>query len=167
MIDCTRRSFRNGIKPNKKQENLNWMGRAIKTIYKKQDRGISTLNETLKLLCCLDTNRERGKTFLILTYSGEKRIGHQYKQGTCDIVSYGPEMPCFVSTRVRGSSIYLYHYTLYRSLSCKRWLKKTAPDESPGMATPAHGAYHTCWLCSSRTTWQSSSAHCLFAVSEF
>ena len=87
------------------------------------------------------TASEREKTFPIWNNPGEKRIGHHYKQGTCDIVSYATEMPYFVSTRVgggRGSSIYLYHYTLYRSLSCKRWLKKTAPDEYPGMATPGH-----------------------------
>ena len=60
---------------------------------------------------------------------------NQCKQGTCDIVSQGTDMPYFVSNRVQGSSIYLYQYTLYQSVSVTRRLRKTAPDGSPGMAT--------------------------------
>ena len=46
-------------------------------------------------------------------------------------------MPLFYADLVPGSGTYLYQETLYRSESCKRRLKRTAPCGPPGMATQA------------------------------
>ena len=44
-------------------------------------------------------------------------------------------MPLFFLSLEPGSDTYLYQETLYRSESCRRRLRKTAPCGSPGMAT--------------------------------
>ena len=51
-------------------------------------------------------------------------------------------MPLFFLSLEPGSDTYmhLYQETLYRSESCRRKLRKTAPCESPGMATQVRQA---------------------------
>ena len=46
-----------------------------------------------------------------------------------------------------GSDTYLYQETLYRSESCRRRLRKTAPCGSPGMATQVRQAYCRRYWC--------------------
>ena len=58
-------------------------------------------------------------------------------------------MPLFYADLVPGSGTYLYQETLYRSESCKRRLRRTAPCGPPGMATQARPAYRRRYLCSS------------------
>ena len=58
------------------------------------------------------------------------------------------EMPLFFLSLEPGSGTYLYQETLYRSESCRRRLRRTAPCGSPGMTTPARPACHRCYLCS-------------------
>ena len=70
-------------------------------------------------------------------------------------------MPLFFLSLEPGSDTYLYQETLYRSESCRRRLRKTAPCGSPGMATQGRQAYRRRYWCSSiycRSTWQLSSA---------
>ena len=58
------------------------------------------------------------------------------------------------------SDTYLYQETLYRSESCRRRLRKTAPCGSPGMATQVGQAClrrYWCFSISCRSTWQLSS----------
>ena len=43
-------------------------------------------------------------------------------------------MPEYALDWVPGSGICLYQETLYRSVSCRRRLRRTAPCETPGMA---------------------------------
>ena len=70
-------------------------------------------------------------------------------------------MPEYALDWVPGSGICLYQETLYRSVSCRRSLRRTAPCETPGMATQVHLAFHRRYWCSSiacRSTGQQSSA---------
>ena len=59
-----------------------------------------------------------------------------------------------------GSDTYAYQDPLYRSESCRRRLRKTAPCGSPGMATQDRQACrrrYWCFSISCRSTWQLSS----------
>ena len=70
-------------------------------------------------------------------------------------------MPLFFLSLEPGSDTYLYQETLYRSESCRRRLRKTAPCGYPGMATQGRQAYRRRYWCSSiscRSIWQLSSA---------
>ena len=69
-----------------------------------------------------------------------------------------------------GSDTYRYQDPLYRSESCRRRLRKTAPCGSPGMATQDRQACRRRYLCSSiscRSTWQLSSEPSPPVQSEF
>ena len=50
-------------------------------------------------------------------------------------------MPEYALDWVPGSGICLYQETLYRSVSCRRRLRRTAPCETPGMATQVRLAF--------------------------
>ena len=70
-------------------------------------------------------------------------------------------MPEYALDWVPGSGICLYQETLYQSVSCRRRLRRTAPCETPGMATQVRLAFHRRYWCSSiacRSTGQQSSA---------
>ena len=56
-------------------------------------------------------------------------------------------MPLFLLSFEPGSDTYIYLETLYRSESCKRRLRKTAPCGSPGMATQVRQAYRRRYWC--------------------
>ena len=58
-------------------------------------------------------------------------------------------MPEYALDWVPGSGICLYQETLYRSVSCRRRLRRTAPCETPGMATQVRLAFHRRYWCSS------------------
>ena len=67
-------------------------------------------------------------------------------------------MPLFSLSLKLGSDTYLCQDPLYRSESCRRRLKKTAPCGSPGMATQDRQACrrrYWCFSISCRSTWQS------------
>ena len=69
-----------------------------------------------------------------------------------------------------GSDTYPYQDPLYRSESCRRKLRKTAPCGSPGMATQDRQACRRRYLCfsiSCRSTWQLSSEPSPPVQSEF
>ena len=56
-------------------------------------------------------------------------------------------MPEYALDWVPGSGICLYQETLYRSVSCRRRLRRTAPCETPGMATQVRLAFHRRYWC--------------------
>ena len=58
-------------------------------------------------------------------------------------------MPEYALDWVPGSGICLYQETLYQSVSCRRRLRRTAPCETPGMATQVRLAFHRRYWCSS------------------
>ena len=69
-----------------------------------------------------------------------------------------------------GSGTYLCQEILYRSESCRRRLRRTAPYGPPGLAIKASPAYCRLYLNSSiacRSTWQLSSAPSPPVQSEF
>ena len=96
----------------------------------------------------LDETTEEGRLFHIVIVLGKNNFSeHHYKQDT-----------------------YLYQETLYRSGSCRRRLRKTAPCGSPGMATQVRQAYRRRYWrfsISCRSTWQLSSAPSPPVQSEF
>ena len=70
-------------------------------------------------------------------------------------------MPWYFLCLEPGSDTYLFQETLYRSESCRRRLRKTAPYGPPGMATQVRPAYRRHYLYFSiacRSIWQLSSA---------
>ena len=107
------------------------MGRTIKTIYKKQIRGM--LNEKLKLL--------RGPRLFhngIVLAKKEFFRASLYMQDINCIVIHEISL-LFLSLEL-GLGTYLYQETLYLSESCKRKVRKTAPFELPGMTTQVRAA---------------------------
>ena len=79
-------------------------------------------------------------------------------------------MPLFSLSLEPGSDTYPYQDPLYRSESCRRRLRKTAPCGSPGMATQdcqACRRRYWCFSISCRSTWQLSSVPSPPVQSEF
>ena len=114
----------------------------------------------------LDRTTEEGRLFqtgIVRNFSG-----HHYRQMVLCIVIH--VMPEYALDWVPGSGICLYQETLYRSVSCRRRLRRTAPCETPGMATQVRLAFHRRYWCSSiacRSTGQQSSAPSPPSQSEF
>ena len=117
----------------------------------------------------LDVTTEEGRIFHIGIVLGKNNFsGHNYKQDTlCTVIHV---MPLFVLSLEPGSETYLYQETLYRSESCRRRLRKTAPCGSPGMATQVRQACrqrYWCFSISCRSTSQLSSVPSPPVQSEF
>ena len=80
------------------------------------------------------------------------------------------ELPLFSLGWKSGSDTYHFQDTWYRSESCRRRLRRTAPCGPPGTATQVRPAYRQRYLCFSiacRSTWQLSSAPSPAVQSEF
>ena len=76
-------------------------------------------------------------------------------------------MPLFFLSLEPGSDTYLYQERLYRSESCRKRLRKTAPCGSPGMATQVRQACrrrYWCFSISCMSTWQLSSVPSLYLL---
>ena len=94
--------------------------------------------------------------------------GHHYRQIVLYTVIHA--MPESALGWVPGSGICLYQETLYRSVSCRRRLRRTALCGTAGMVTQARQAYHRRYWSSSiscRSTWLQSSAPSPPSQSEF
>ena len=82
----------------------------------------------------LDRTTEEGRLFQTGIVLGKRNFsGHHYRQMVLCIVIH--VMPEYALDWVPGSGICLYQETLYRCVSCRRRLRRTAPCETPGMAT--------------------------------
>ena len=117
----------------------------------------------------LDRTTEEGRLFQTGIVLGKKEFsGHHYRQMVLCIVIH--VMPEYALDWVPGSGICLYQETLYQRVSCRRRLRRTAPCETPGMATQVRLAFHRRYWCSSiacRSTGQQSSAPSPPSQSEF
>ena len=93
----------------------------------------------------LDETTEEGRLFQTEIVLGKMSFsGHHYRHHYRQIVLYTVihAMPEFALGWVPGSGICLYQETLYRSVSCRRRLRRTALCGTAGMATQARQAYH-------------------------
>ena len=117
----------------------------------------------------LDETTEEGRLFQTEIVLGKMSFsGHHYRQIVLYTVIHA--MPKFALGWVPGSGICLYQETLYRSVSCRRRLRRTALCGTAGMATQARQAYHRRYWSSSiscRSTWLQSSAPSPPSQSEF
>ena len=109
----------------------------------------------------LDETTEEGRIFHIGIVLGKKDFFQSIT------ISKIPNLYCYscdalvLLSSEPGSDTYLYQETLYRSESCRRRLRKTAPCGSPGMITQVRQACrrrYWCFSISCRSTWQLSAA---------
>ena len=125
--------------------------------------------EALNSSMVLDETTEEGRLFQTEIVLGKMSFsGHHYRQIVLYTVIHA--MPEFALGWVPGSGICLYQETLYRSVSCRRRLRRTALCGTAGMATQARQANHRRYWSSSiscRSTWLQSSAPSPPKQSEF
>ena len=107
-----------------------------------------------------DRTTEEGRPPQTGTAPGKKEPpGHHHRQMVPRTATHAT--PEYAPDWAPGSGTCLHQETLYRSVSCRRRLRRTAPCETPGMATQVRLAFHRRYWCSSiacRSTGQQSSA---------